>query len=149
MTVKLSTYKCFIFIILIFTIVIASSCDSNEVKEEKPLLNNKSNNPAKIEFEKKIHDFGTLKQGEVVEYAFKFKNIGGSALKIQDVSADCGCTVPKYNKNPIPAGKEDKVKIVFNTNGLRNNQYKKIKIKANGTINEISLIITAFIESNY
>ena len=49
------------------------------------------------EFEKKLHDFGTIKEeiGSVTTQ-FEFKNTGDSPLIIQRVSASCGCTTPTY-----------------------------------------------------
>ena len=102
--------------------------------------------PPKVEFESKIHDFGTILYGQVVEYSFKFKNIGGKPLKIISVEADCGCTVPKYEKKNIKKGEEGKISITFDTEHFRNNQYKTIKVKTNDN-QETKLIITAFIKS--
>lgn len=49
---------------------------------------------AEIEFEKEIHDFGTLKQGADASTEFVFKNTGSEPLVISNAQGSCGCTVP-------------------------------------------------------
>lgn len=39
-----------------------------------------------------VHDFGTVKQGEVVRHDFKLVNTGDRALEITEVKRSCGCT---------------------------------------------------------
>ena len=40
-------------------------------------------------------DLGKVKEGQVVEVSFRFKNSGTKNLVIANVSASCGCTVPE------------------------------------------------------
>lgn len=63
------------------------------------------------------YNFGKIKKGEVVSYAFKFKNTGRIPLIIKDAMATCGCTVPEPPKAPIQPGKENEIKVVFNSAG--------------------------------
>src|SRR5215217_47976 len=63
------------------------------------------------------YNFGKIKKGEVVSYAFKFKNTGAVPLIIKDAMATCGCTVPEPPKEPILPGKESEIKVVFNSAG--------------------------------
>ncbi|MCK9212444.1 MAG: DUF1573 domain-containing protein, partial [Ignavibacteriaceae bacterium] len=53
------------------------SKDSN--KEESKVVG------PKIQFENAVHDFGKIKEGSVVEYTFKFKNIGSELLEVSNV----------------------------------------------------------------
>jgi len=131
-----------LFLFLEFT-----SCKETENNETKS-TEGYTGKP-KIEFYKTIHDFGTLKEGEIVECVFKFKNTGTAPLKLIYVDADCGCTTPEFNKDSVLPGKEGKIKAVFDSNGFRNNIYKTIDVETNvdSTINE--LVITAFIKSNF
>src|SRR6187549_2238248 len=46
-----------------------------------------------LEFEKDTHDFGRITEGEKIEYAFKFKNVGTGELVIRSANGSCGCTV--------------------------------------------------------
>ena len=94
-----------------------------EEKPEGPL-------PA-IEFQKTEHDFGTINEGDVVEYSFAFKNTGQAPLIIQSAQPSCGCTVPDWTKEPIPAGGTGYVKAKFDSNGKPNVQNKTITVTAN------------------
>ena len=59
---------------------------------------------ADISFEKTVHDFGKIKQGEPVTYKFKLTNTGDAPLVIEDVEPSCGCTTPNWPQSPIQAG---------------------------------------------
>jgi hypothetical protein len=84
-----------------------------------------------MEFVDDNHDFGTIKEGDVVEYTFKFKNTGDAPLIIQNASASCGCTVPDWTKNPIEAGSTGFVKAKFDSKGKSGIQNKTITVTAN------------------
>lgn len=72
---------------------------------------------AVMTFEKQVHDFGNVTQGEVVEYSFKFTNTGNKDLLIQKAEASCGCTVPEWPKEPIKPGESSYMKVKFDSNG--------------------------------
>ena len=82
-------------------------------------------------FENTDHDFGTINEGDVVEYSFKFKNTGDAPLIIQSAQPSCGCTVPDWTKEPIPVGGEGYVKAKFDSKGKPNIQNKTITVTAN------------------
>ena len=84
-----------------------------------------------IAFEKVEHDFGTIKEGQVVEYTYKFRNTGEAPLIIQNAQPSCGCTVPDWSKEPIPVGGTGFIKASFDSNGKPNIQNKTITVTAN------------------
>ena len=127
----------------IFLLLILSSCNNTE---DSNTNRKEYSGKAKIEFYKITHDFGTLKEGEVVECTFKYKNTGDAPLSLIYVEADCGCTVPEYSKGEILPGKEGKIKAVFDSNGFRNNIYKTIDVETNADSTITELVLTAFIE---
>lgn len=94
-----------------------------EAKPEGPL--------AVISFDNLEYDFGTIKEGDIVEHTFKVKNTGDAPLIIQSAQPSCGCTVPDFTKDPIPAGGEGFVKAKFDTKGKTNAQNKTITVTAN------------------
>ena len=49
-----------------------------------------------MDFVDTLHDFGTIKQDEVVSYEFAFTNNGKTPLIISGAAGSCGCTVPVY-----------------------------------------------------
>jgi hypothetical protein len=84
-----------------------------------------------MEFQKTEHDFGTINEGQVVEYTYAFKNTGSAPLIIQNAQGSCGCTVPNWTKEPIPAGGTGFVKAKFDSNGKPNIQNKTVTVTAN------------------
>jgi hypothetical protein len=89
-----------------------------------------TNAPA-MKFEKETHDFGKIKQGEKVTYAFKFTNTGKSPLIIKDAVATCGCTKPEWPTAPIQPGADGEIKVTFNSAAKMGLQDKQITITAN------------------
>lgn len=43
------------------------------------------------------HDFGTVPDGEVVQHAFRVRNVEAHPITIERISASCGCTVPSVS----------------------------------------------------
>ncbi len=85
-----------------------------------------------MEFEKTIHDWGVIKEGEVVETKFKFKNTGKSELLITRIKGSCGCTVPSgWPKQPIMPGEEGEFTVKFNSKGKPNGQQKTVTVTCN------------------
>ena len=88
-----------------------------------------------IQFETMEYDYGTIKEGELVTYNFKFKNTGKEPLIISDARGSCGCTVPDWNKNPIAPGASDVIQVKFDSKGKGTEdgsvQTKRVTITAN------------------
>ena len=84
-----------------------------------------------MEFSNTDHDFGTITEGDVVEYTYAFKNTGAAPLIIQSAQGSCGCTVPDWTKEPIPVGATGFVKAKFDSNGKPNIQNKTVTVTAN------------------
>jgi hypothetical protein len=84
-----------------------------------------------IRFERDVHDFKVISQGERVTTAFRFKNVGGSPLLIEEASGSCGCTVPEYPKEPIPPGGEGVINVEFNSEGKSGQQEKTVRLTTN------------------
>ncbi|RMG80659.1 MAG: DUF1573 domain-containing protein [Bacteroidetes bacterium] len=69
----------------------------------------------KIEFEKEVHDFGTLKQYGDATTEFVFKNTGDAPLIITNARGSCGCTVPSWPKEPIKPGESASIKVKYDS----------------------------------
>lgn len=94
-----------------------------------------------MSFQENIHDFGKLKEGEVVTYKFKFTNTGKSDLIISNASASCGCTVPSFPKEPVAPGAEGSIDVQFNSQGKSGVFDKTVSILANTVPTETILAI--------
>ena len=99
-----------------------------------------------ISFDKKIWDFGTIIDGEVVEHTFRFTNTGTNDLIISNASASCGCTIPEWPKEPIAPGEKGEIKVEFNSNGKKDMVTKDITILANTNPVKTILQIKVFVE---
>jgi len=85
----------------------------------------------KITFKEKTFDFGTIKQGDKVEFEFEFTNEGKSDLVIRKTHASCGCTAINMAEKEIKSAKTGKIKAVFNSEGKVGKQTKTITIITN------------------
>lgn len=88
-------------------------------------------NTTSIKFEEERFNFGTITQGEKVKHTFKFTNTGNSDLVIVSAKGSCGCTVPEWPKEPIAAGEQGEIYVVFNSDGKSGKQVKQVSIVAN------------------
>jgi hypothetical protein len=99
----------------------------------------KTDKMAAISFESTQFNFGEIMQGQVVEYDFKFTNTGKNDLVIYDAKGSCGCTVPKWPKEPIKPGKSDKIHVEFNSDGKEGHQTKTVTLTCNTQPNQVTL----------
>ena len=94
-------------------------------------------------FGEMTHDFGSIKEGDIKEYAFQFKNNGNEPLIIETAKGSCGCTVPEFPKEAIAPGASGYIKVKFNSKGKVGPNSKKVTIIANTEPISTVLTITA------
>lgn len=92
-------------------------------------------NAPKIVFEKTEYEFGTIKQNDVVDFTFNFKNEGKSDLIIRRTKASCGCTAIAPQKDVIKPGEESKFDVKFNSRGKKGKQHKTVTVITNDPAN--------------
>lgn len=98
-----------------------------------------------IEFEKLVHDYGTIKQGGNGTCQFDFKNTGGEALVLTNVKSSCGCTVPNWPKEAIAPGESATITVKYATNRIGPIN-KSIRVTSNGSEQPIILRIKGRVE---
>ena len=82
--------KKYLKIFFFSTILLSFSCDDNTNKKETKSENSSSSSMTSssespvMSFDKTLHDFGTIQEGETVETIFTFTNSGKSDLIIVD-----------------------------------------------------------------
>ena len=103
-------------------------------------------NAADFKFEKEVHDFGNVKEGTQAEYVFKFTNIGKEPLVITNVQASCGCTTPKWTKEPVKPGESGQVTAIYNSKGRPGNFNKAVTITSNAKTAQKVLFIKGNVE---
>ena len=68
-----------------------------------------------LELKETEYNFGKIPQGKPVYHTFEVFNKGVFPLKLDNVSASCGCTTPEWSKEPIPAGGKSVIKVGYNS----------------------------------
>lgn len=82
-------------------------------------------------FEEQRFNFGTVTEGEKVSHTFSFTNTGDEPLILSNARGSCGCTVPKWPREPIAPGESSDIVVEFNTQNKRGNRSQKVTITAN------------------
>jgi hypothetical protein len=95
----------------------------------------------KIAFKESSFDFGEIKQGDVVEHVFVFENTGKEPLILTDVRTTCGCTVPKWPKEPLAPGASASITVQFNSRGKIGMQNKVITVLSNSNTQQDRVMI--------
>jgi hypothetical protein len=103
---------------------------------------------AQMTFEKTEYDFGSVKEGEIVDYTYKFTNTGSTMLIISKATATCGCTVPEWPKEPIRPGGTGEIRVKFDSKSRKNLQTKYVNINANTSPEVTRLKLTGNVVPN-
>ncbi len=147
-----------VVIVLSLMVLVVSSCQNKKSGKNDEVDTSVINNPATLSdkpgknkvpimtFEKTIHDFGQIREGERVSYSFKFTNTGTAPLVISNVVPSCGCTVPEWPKEPIAPGESEYITLIFDSKGRSGNFLKNVSIFANTIPNQTVLEIKGFIK---
>lgn len=99
-------------------------------------------NPPVMTFKDTVFDFGTITQGQKVNYTYEFTNTGGSSLVINDVVPTCGCTVPQsWPRYPVKPGATGKIDVEFNSEGKSGETMRHVKIVSNAKPGRRALVI--------
>src|ERR1017187_5361995 len=114
--------------LITFILLITASCFLNagmrlhiHAKESGPV----------IQFDVLVHDFGTMREGDVIDCVFKFTNKGDAPLIVEDVEQPCGCTVPSWSKEPIMPGRSGEIKVLYNSKDRPGIFRKTLAVKTN------------------
>lgn len=132
-----------------------TACGGNTEKKEAPATAVEASsakavsNAPVMTFDKTIHDFGSIQEGERVETLFTFTNTGKSDLVIVDARGSCGCTVPEYPKNtPIAPGASGQIRVSFDSSNKPNLQQKTVTISANTESGRETIRIKALVQAD-
>ncbi|KAA9040664.1 DUF1573 domain-containing protein [Ginsengibacter hankyongi] len=77
------------------------------------------------------YNFGSVTDGDKVEYSYRFRNTGNHPLIVASAMASCGCTVPEKPEEPIKPGETGFLKVVFNSKGRVGDVHKTITVTSN------------------
>ena len=122
-------------IFLTLTLVLAGTLVSSKISAQEVV------NGAKIEFNKEVHDYGTIKNGADGSCIFEFKNTGSEALIISNAKGSCGCTVPEWPREPVAPGESGVIDVKFNSKGKKGKQNKRVTLTTNMIPSQQVLIV--------
>ena len=95
---------------------------------------------ANIKFAEKVINYGKIEKGANGTRVFKFKNEGTEPLVLNSVRASCGCTTPKWTREPIAPGAEGNITVKYDTNRM-GNFHKTVTVNSNATNKTVVLTI--------
>ncbi|HNP17747.1 MAG TPA: DUF1573 domain-containing protein [Fulvivirga sp.] len=88
-------------------------------------------NAPRVSINEDTHDFGRVRQGNVVTKEFIITNTGLSDLVIHKVSPNCTCLKGILDSEKIKSGKSATLKVSFDPEDRRGNQQKSITLYSN------------------
>ena len=66
-----------------------------------------------LKFDATNHNYGKIKKGVHKSVVFSYTNNGAKPAVIEFANAECGCTQPEYNQNPILKGQKGTIKVTY------------------------------------
>ena len=99
-----------------------------------------------VKFAEVNHNFGKIQQDTKNTKIFTFTNTGSEPLIIENAVGSCGCTVPKFPKEPIKPGATGKIEVVYSPGKQEGAQTKTVTITANTNPISTTLNISAEVE---
>jgi hypothetical protein len=128
--------------VLFVLLILIASCNSG-TKRTVPTNKSDESGVAKFVFSEEIHNFGSLKAGEIVSFTFIFRNKGTKTLTITEVDSGCGCMEVKIPDKTIEPGQEGQIEVIYNSAGEVGKQLKTITITSDAEQTQKQLFIRA------
>jgi hypothetical protein len=122
-------FRMFFLAITIGSILV--SCDVRKKDKTAPGMNQEVKDPTTVQIIDSLYNFGETKEGEIVQYNFRFKNTGDKPLIVSDVHASCGCTIPEKPEKPIMPGETGFILVKFDSNHRPGEVHKTITVTSN------------------
>jgi hypothetical protein len=121
----------YLFVFAIAGALLTGCDESAGVKMQDVKSDAKTSDLTSIQWIDSVKDYGKITEGQVLEVAFRFKNVGDKPLVIENVRPSCGCTAANPPDKPIPPGEEGVINASFNSQGRVGPNSKDIFITAN------------------
>lgn len=110
-----------------------------------PVAAPKNPSLSSVLFERVNHDFGKISDDEFVNTRFKFKNTGTNPLFILNAEGSCGCTVPRWPREPLAPGANGEIYVQFDSHGKRGEIEKTVTVTSNTTPAKTILTIKSMV----
>jgi hypothetical protein len=90
-------------------------------------------------------DLGAVEEGTLAKHTFTFKNTGNVPLVVYSAYGSCGCTVPKFSKDPIAPGGTGEINVEFDSQGRPGANTKTVTVNANTVPQATTLTFTVMV----
>lgn len=127
-------------VVLLVTVMFFASFVFSQDNEKVTQTIEQSSNGPQITFDKVVHDYGTLYKDGDGNCEFKFTNNGNEPLVLSTVRSSCGCTVPKWPREPILPGKSSVISVKYDTRRMGTIN-KRITVLSNAKTSSVVLSI--------
>lgn len=118
--------------IQLFTVICFVAAFNISVAQEK----------SKIVFEETTHDFGSFKEAAGPQKTtFKFTNTGAVPLVLSNVRASCGCTTPKWTREPVAPNASGEIQVSYNPKNRPGSFNKTVTVSSNAENSSVVLRI--------
>lgn len=67
-----------------------------------------------IEVNTKLINLGDVKKENKTKAIFLIKNVGSSPFLIENIVADCHCTIPDWDENEVNVGDSTEIEVIYN-----------------------------------
>ena len=104
--------------------------DPNEAQKERE-AEVRAMEKTVIRVKDSMFTFANIKEGDKARHTYTVENVGDKPLVIAKVQVSCGCTVPEFDREPIPPGQSGEVTLEFNSKGKPGHQKKNALIVCN------------------
>ena len=131
--------KLLILLALGTSIIACKSSDKKVAATGTPTLTTEEKEKAKTDtanfttiewLDSMYKDLGNIKKDQTVEITYRFKNTGDKNLIFDNVSAQCGCTIPERPERAYAPGEEGEIKAKYNGSG-QGHVRKEVYVTAN------------------
>ncbi len=96
-----------------------------------------------LSLENNSFDFGRIREDKgKLSHTFTFSNTGNSTLVLNNVRSTCGCTVPKWSKEPVSPGEQGFLTVEFDPQNRNGVFHKTVQIQSTASNSNMFITIT-------
>lgn len=93
-----------------------------------------------LHFDETKHNFGFIRQGEIVTHEYTFTNNGDAPVVISECEVACECTKVEFPKEPIMPKSTGKIKVTFDSKSAMDRQERTVIVKSNAVNSPVILV---------
>jgi hypothetical protein len=114
--------------------------DSSEIAKLRNYVIDPANGTTISWIDAAYKELAPVKEGELINVSWRFKNTGNKPLVIANTESSCGCTVVEKPKKTVAPGSEGIIKVKFNSKNLQGWQRKDVHVLVNNKGNLVQTL---------